>query len=553
MPDPNQPDPDTVPPRATGLAADYHQRTKHAFEAYARGPQALDWDDQPAPFRTYGHPPDHRFARRRPEVTPPFTAVAHNRPAAPRRPDEDSLGELFWQALAVSAWKRYGDARWALRCNPSSGNLHPTEAYVVTGGHPGIDAGLYLYRPEDHGLERRCAYMPAFAERLPPDGFLIGLSSIAWREAWKYGERAWRYCQLDLGHALAALRYAAATLGWRVEPLWAWSDDDIARLLGLDRAGEFPEDEPERAEVLLAVGPRTEGQTSTGLNTDLTEAAPAQAWRGAAARLSLRHDHRWPVIDAAALSATRPRGARPPGAAEPLVPIRGQVKTLSAHDLIRARRSAQQMDGTTGIRRTDFLNLLDRLLPRPGLPPWGDTPAQPRVHLGLLVHRVEGLDSGLYLLSRHARAARALSEALREEFLWQAVPDSPPHLPLHLLVAARAQRTAARLACQQAIAADGAFCVAMLAEFDAGLAAGGWGYRELLREAGLIGQTLYLEAEALGLQGTGIGCFFDDPLHELLGIRDTRYQVVYQFTVGRAREDGRITTEPAYGPLEAAP
>ena len=31
----------------------YHQRTKHRFEAYARGPDTLDWDDQPSPFRQF--------------------------------------------------------------------------------------------------------------------------------------------------------------------------------------------------------------------------------------------------------------------------------------------------------------------------------------------------------------------------------------------------------------------------------------------------------------------------------------------------------------------
>ena len=35
-------------------------------------------------------------------------------------------------------------------------------------------------------------------------------------------------------------------------------------------------------------------------------------------------------------------------------------------------------------------------------------------------------------------------------------------------------------------------------------------YRRLFWECGLIGQVLYLEAEAAGVRGTGIGCFYDD-------------------------------------------
>lgn len=57
---------------------------------------------------------------------------------------------------------------------------------------------------------------------------------------------------------------------------------------------------------------------------------------------------------------------------------------------------------------------------------------------------------------------------------------------------------------------------------------------------------LYLEAEAAGAQGTGIGCFFDDVFHEPLGLRDRRFQSLYHFTVGRALPDTRITTLPAY-------
>ena len=31
----------------------YHQRTKHQLNAYAKGPESLDWDDQPNPFRRF--------------------------------------------------------------------------------------------------------------------------------------------------------------------------------------------------------------------------------------------------------------------------------------------------------------------------------------------------------------------------------------------------------------------------------------------------------------------------------------------------------------------
>jgi hypothetical protein len=80
---------------------------------------------------------------------------------------------------------------------------------------------------------------------------------------------------------------------------------------------------------------------------------------------------------------------------------------------------------------------------------------------------------------------------------------------------------------------------------------GAWAYRRLFWETGLIGQVLYLEAEAAGVRSTGMGCYFDDFVHQLLGIdlSNDAWQSLYHFTVGGAVDDDRLTTLPAYGHL----
>jgi len=80
---------------------------------------------------------------------------------------------------------------------------------------------------------------------------------------------------------------------------------------------------------------------------------------------------------------------------------------------------------------------------------------------------------------------------------------------------------------------------------------GDWAYRRLFWEAGMIGQVLYLEAPAVGLSGTGIGCYHDDETHQLLGLAagDPSWQSLYHFTVGEALDDERIATGPAYAHL----
>jgi hypothetical protein len=67
----------------------------------------------------------------------------------------------------------------------------------------------------------------------------------------------------------------------------------------------------------------------------------------------------------------------------------------------------------------------------------------------------------------------------------------------------------------------------------------------------MIGQVLYLEAEAHGVRVTGIGCFFDDPVHELMGLTDDAFQSLYRFTIGGPREDARLATRAVYHHLEA--
>ena len=533
---------------AIRLIRHYHERTKHYPGRYAKGPEGLDWDDQPAAFRDYGEVPCLPLPLPKRASAPTFAEVADGRIHTATAMNRDSIGQLFGLSLAISAWKRYGNARWALRCNPSSGNLHPTEAYLLSGGSGEIPAGLYLYSAEAHSLALRCRYSPDFtaqlAPHLPEDGVLVGLSSIAWREAWKYGERAWRYCQLDLGHALACLRYATASLGWHAEPLQHWKGSELAALTGLDRLSEFPADEPERPELLLAVGPII-GNPKKPPGAHLLSQLSEQEWQGEARRLSPRHDHDWAIIDQVAaatatsvVSTDRPCDSYPP-------PLH-HADSANAFDLIRSRRSAQYMDGVTGMSKPEFFRLIDHLLPRPGLPPWGRNPALPQVHLIFFLHRVAGLEDGIYVLYRHADAAESLKAAMLQQFEWRPVQDCPSHINLRLLYPRNAQHLAASLACRQSIAGDGAFCVAMLGEFDAALKNGASAYSRLMQEAGTVGQALYLEAEAAGLQGTGIGCFFDDALHDLLGIHDDSFQVLYQFTVGKALVDIRIANEPAY-------
>src|SRR5260370_34117700 len=80
--------------------------------------------------------------------------------------DRAAVSRLFHDSLALSAWKQVrGGPSWSLRVNPSSGALHPTEAYLIAGPVAGISefAGVFHYAPYHHALERRRLLDPAHA------------------------------------------------------------------------------------------------------------------------------------------------------------------------------------------------------------------------------------------------------------------------------------------------------------------------------------------------------------------------------------------------------
>lgn len=562
------------------LVKQYHEQTKHDFNRYARALGYMDWANQPDPFRRYEGDPLYELplldAGDEP-VSPPYESLFSSRPIPPQPLTLNALSRFFEYSLSITAWKEYGGNRWALRSNPSSGNLHPTEGYLLIGeaAELPLKPGLYHYTPKEHGLEHRwhgsTEVIDALLQPFPAQSFFVGLSSIHWREAWKYGERAFRYCQHDVGHALGTLRIAGAVLGWRVFLLAGLNDRTIGTLLGLNRLHEFDHAEPEFPELLCVVCPMHDSRTESiplVIDQTIVEQWEQGDWRGRANRLSRDNPVPWEIIDdvtkASWKTSTEQLEIR-----QPPSPERGEAErasspdsvsnTVSAHQIIHQRRSAVALDGKTSISTGQFFTMLERVMPHPDRPvaqrpmPWASLPWDPTIHLALFVHRVDGLLPGMYMLLRNTDPAlkATFQRCMHQQFSWTVPEQCPASLPLFLLEEGNAQQIAMQVSCHQEIAGAGAFSLGMIAEFEASLEKyGPWFYKRLFWETGLIGQVLYLEAEAAGVRSTGIGCFFDDPVHRVLGwYPDTRFQSLYHFTVGGAVDDHRLTTLPPYGEL----
>ncbi len=561
-----EPDPEkTALPLARTLH--YHERTKHHPYRYARSLGRLDWAAQPDPFRRFDGAP--RWPLEHPPVSdePSFDALFKSSGLQTQPLNRVTVSRLFYDSLALSAWKRApGTPPWSLRVNPSSGDLHPTEGYLITGPLQGLSdqAAVYHYSPFDHALEQRMVFSPeewgTLSAALPTGCVLVALTSIYWRESWKYGERAFRYCHHDIGHAIGAIVFAGETLGRRTRLIDTVADADLAVLLGIHGQHGM---EAEHPDCLLAIFPAKPIASSNSpielrLPTALLKRLATADFAGTENRLSPNH-HPWAIIDEVS-AATRYDGQQVTTATHtdepsPVLPM--PKRTVSARRIIRQRRSAVAMDGQTPIPRETFFYMMSRITPQLFPAVFEVLPWDPRVSLALFVHRVEGLVPGLYALIRHPSHRQSLQEVTHPEFAWQQPEGCPKALELYLLDRADARPAAKTISCHQDIAADGAFSLGMLAQFEGSLRQNGpWFYPRLFWETGLIGHILYLEAEAAGIRATGIGCFFDDLMHEVLGFTDHSWQSLYHFTVGAPVDDPRLQTLDAYAhrvPTQQAP
>jgi SagB-type dehydrogenase family enzyme len=529
----------------------YHCFTKHSVASVMSSAWSLDWENQPDPFRRYAGAeavalPHEMIVSREDSLTVLLRAQhrASLNESESRIADVGSrwVSSLLFYSLAISAWKeiRGTEHRWALRVNPSSGNLHPTEAHLLCRGLTGVANGAYHYASRDHALERRAT--GDFVEPLwkllspgedagPRPPLLVVLTSIFWREAWKYRHRAYRYCNLDAGHAAAAVLVAATSLGWEGTLCGRFPDAAVEELLHLGGTDERPL-------LILALRPGHAGEAFDGGS----KTCPS-SFAGAPNALSADPLPYETIDDAHAAGAlpaplaALPIESLPDTSARLSFPERVAVDLSISfaaasgetgpgrpiHRVVRTRRSAVDHDGATPMSRAEFACILSTATRgiRSDFLRSGRSGDHFLVHLFAYVHRVRGVETGLYAYDRVAEALVPL-----------ALGDQ--------------RSIACGLSLGQEIAADACFALSLIADLESAHAIHGErGYRFVHQEAGAIGQLLYLAAEALGYQSTGIGAFFDDDVNRRLDL-PAGFEVVYHFCVGRAVEDPRLTTLPAY-------
>jgi SagB-type dehydrogenase family enzyme len=500
---------------------EYHQATKHTYHSVRTNAHYLDWRNQPNPFRTYEGAPVIELPRD-PGFPNMGTFVAmealgrelrvndennsENRESIPL--DAIWLSRLLWHSMAISAWKKVpgSGSRYSLRVNPSSGNLHPTETYLALNGFSGISDGLYHYRADLHALELRSG--GAWTQKLAQDlmipwaadaSVIVGLTSIFWREAWKYRERAYRYCCHDLGHAMMSILLAARALGLHGGAIAHFSDSRMTRTLGLAGSDEAPM-------AFLAFPQKSFSGPASALPQEIFKGIPNELSDEEVAYKLLLGMHCATTLPEPACPLPRPVDAKT--ASDDIQSLQSKVLHEPSRDsglgvVVRRRRSALDFDPRTPLmERSDLEQLLD-FATRDWAADWrgnfssGEISSARNsadfVTLYLYVHRVNGCDPGVYCWDSKSRVLEQLHRG-------------------------NVERVAAFLSLEQTLAGNSCFTVSMVADLArAARAFGNRGYRYVYFEAGAIGQRFYLGAEALDWNATGIGAFYDDDVHRYLG------------------------------------
>lgn len=156
--------------------------------------------------------------------------------------------------LSVSLRLAYGMARWEPspgpgwpfhRTVPSARCLFPTELYVAGAESiPGMNTGVYHYDAAHHilALVRPGNPFARLSEIAGADftgaRWIILLSSLFWKTAFKYRNYAYRLCTQEAGMVAGNVLAASAALGLDAHVHYQFLDRAASRLLGLEAGQE---------------------------------------------------------------------------------------------------------------------------------------------------------------------------------------------------------------------------------------------------------------------------------------------------------------------------
>ena len=494
-------------------AQDYHNLTNYKRNQIT--PHSLDWENKPQVIKSYDNAPLIPLPTQLTLPSQKLSELLTNRNA--RTKDDkltlEELSLLLFLSYTITAKARYGDEDFYFRSAASAGALYPSEIYVAVEDMGGLEDGLYYFSILPHALYRlrRGGYNTLISRFIEPPGqneaqVVFIFTSIYYRSAWKYRDRAYRYCLLDTGHVIENVFLALRSMDLDFTLSFDFNDNELNKFLGIDSLKEFP---------LATCQVWKGGKPTASQNRKRFELLPDHFKK--ASRVSNKEKRYEAIEDIHAQGANIicPFGKNNNfqtnffGDSDILEKIKMNPpevwpEKMLWKDAIFARRSRRNF-----IRKPldeDTFNTLFQALCSPDLRFGKIRP----LFIGVLVGEDQPVSPGFYVVNCKTRQLILLK---RGNFL-------------HAM---------ANACLNQAWLSMAAIHVLFLGDIkEMDLIWGPRGYRYALLEGGRIGQRLYLMATAMGMGCCGIGAFYDEESVEILGLKG-RASLFYLIAVGHIK------------------
>ncbi|SEC06085.1 SagB family peptide dehydrogenase [Paenibacillus sp. GP183] len=215
----------------------------HADTNASRPPDEVDWEDAPLKYKLYRGLPAFPLS---PEVS--LTLEGRELPS---RIDLTCIGHFLWYVFgltqlshsylaSINLGQSAGPLQMYRRFVPSGGGLYPNEVYVYLKTKD-IPAGVYHYDAAHHrlillregdfdsylklALGNRCDLSACFGT--------VFISSVFWKNFFKYNNFAYRLQGLDTGVLIGQLLEVAKRFGFASRVYFQFLDRAVNHLLGL--------------------------------------------------------------------------------------------------------------------------------------------------------------------------------------------------------------------------------------------------------------------------------------------------------------------------------
>ena len=230
----------------TGAALRFHNATKHSEISLRTSAHYLDWNNKPSPFKFYKNLQAIHLPRDFPHPNEPALRAIRGAGSLDMiKPlDINHLTEILFFSAGLTRKMKFGGETYYMRAASATGALYPIELYLINNDAEGLGPGVYHFNALDFSLVRirEGNYSSVLADATDEEtrsyAATIAMTSLAWRNAWKYEARSYRHWFWDAGVIAANLLAVCHSEHLPARLLMGFVDSDIDAVLGLTPAKE---------------------------------------------------------------------------------------------------------------------------------------------------------------------------------------------------------------------------------------------------------------------------------------------------------------------------